>query len=263
MRIDVNGSTAFASTGGKAHEDGKPFVIFLHGSGQSHLSWTQQVRVFAYDGYNVMAPDFPAHGHSEGEPLNTIEEMADWVIALMDAAGAKEADIVAHSQGCLVTLELAARYPDRVKKTVFIAGAAAIPVNDALVGMAETKEPKAIAAMVSWGSGALGHKFDNTVPGASLIGTGLQLMHANAEGALAADLNACNAYTTGADQAAKISGPSLCIWAEKDKMTPLKSGFKLSETLPGSETIVIKNAGHMLPPENPREVNEALRGFLK
>lgn len=262
MRIDINGSEVFASTGGKDHKQGQPLVIFLHGSGQSRLSWTQQVRTYSYWGYNVLAPDFPGHGLSGGAPLTRIEEMADWVISLMDAISAKEAIIVGHSQGCLVALELGARYADRVLKIAFIAGSHAVPVNEHLVNMAETKEPKAISAMMSWGSGPVGHSFDNTVPGASLIGAGKQLMASNAEGALAADLNACNAYQSGLEAAAKITCPTICILAEKDKMTPIKGGKKLADALSDNQLVVIKGAGHMLPPENPREVNEALGAFL-
>lgn len=128
--------------------------------------------------------------------------------------------------------------------------------------MAETKEPKAIAAMMAWGSGAIGHKFDNTVPGASHIGAGTQLMASNPEGALAVDLKSCAAYDGGLAAAAKITCPTLCILAEKDKMTPLKGGMKLAEALSDNNVVVLKGAGHMLPPENPREVNEALRAFL-
>lgn len=262
MRLTVKGTEIYASTGGRAHVKGQPFIVFIHGSGQSHLSWTQQGRSFAYDGYNVVAPDFPGHGQSSGTPLASIEAQGDWIVDLMDAIGMEKAIVVGHSQGGLVALEVASRYPDRVINLAIIAAAGAIPVNEMLVKMAETDEPKAIAAMMAWGFGALGHKFDNTVPGASHIGTGTRLMSSNSKGALAADLKACNAYNKGLEAAAKIECPTLCVLAEKDKMTPLKMGVKLTDALPNTQTIIIEGAGHMLPPENPREVNDALRGFL-
>lgn len=262
MHLLVNNTASFVSTGSRPHKAGQPFLIFLHGSGQSHLSFAQQSRSFAYDGYNVVTPDFPGHGHSKGEALSTIEAMADWVIALMDALHADDAILVGHSQGCLIVLELAARFPARVKAAAFIAGSAAIPVNEHLVAMAEKVEPKAIAAMMSWGSGLRGHKHDNTVPGASHIGAGIHLMSMNASGALAADLKSCNAYQAGADQAKKITCPTLCILAERDRMTPMKAGRALADALPNNRVSVVAGAGHMLTVENPREVNTALREFL-
>ena len=50
---------SYFSTGGRTHQDGAPHLIFLHGSGQSHLSWVLQSRYFAYQGFNILAPDFP------------------------------------------------------------------------------------------------------------------------------------------------------------------------------------------------------------
>lgn len=262
MKLTVGGNEVYLSTGGRAHIEGRPSLLFLHGSGQSHLSWTQQSRAFAYDGYNVLAPDFPGHGKSAGAPLSSISEMADWACALLDAAGVAMATLVGHSQGCLVALELAARRPERVAAAVFAAGAAAIPVNEALLHMAVNAQEQAIAAMMAWGSGPLAHKFSNTVPGASLIGTGRQIMRGNVKGTLAADLEACNAYAGGLEAASKISCPALCILAEKDRMTPLKSGLQLAGALKGCTVSIVKGGGHMLPPECPREVNAALRDFL-
>ena len=261
MRVEVSGHSAFAATGGRKHADGRAWMLFLHGSGQSHVTWTQQVRAFAYDGYNTAAPDFPGHGHSAGAPLTSIEAQADWIVAFMDVAGIEAANIVAHSQGCLVALELGARYAHRVSSIAFIASGAAIPVNPALVGMAETKEPKAIAAMLSWGFGAVAHHHDNTVPGASHICGGIRVMESNVDGALAADLKACNAYQKGLDQAAKITVPTACILAGADKMTPVKGGKALAAALPNNTLTIIPGAGHMVTGEHPRDVNKALRAF--
>ena len=45
--------------------------------------------------------------------------MADWVNDVIDAVGHKEASLVGHSQGCLVTVECTARYPDKIKTFKF------------------------------------------------------------------------------------------------------------------------------------------------
>ena len=101
MKFDVNGHTAFASTGGRVHHACNPNLVFVHGGGQSRLTWTQQSRKAAYRGYNVLALDLPGHGHSTGEALATIEAQADWIINAMDAVGFETATFIGHSQGCL------------------------------------------------------------------------------------------------------------------------------------------------------------------
>jgi len=262
MKIDLHGNQTFASTGGRPFDASGDTLIFIHGSGQSHLSYMLQGRFFANRGWSVLAPDMPAHGLSKGAPLTTIAAMADWHIDLMDALGIKTANIIGHSQGGLIGLELAARYPDRVTGLSLVACAMAIPVNDALVDMAKNREPAAINAMTDWGHGPDGHAHDHTMPGQNHMNYGVQMMAANESGALHADLQACVDYTNGPTAAAAIKCPTQAILAQRDKMTPVKFGLKMAETLGTSAVTVVPNAGHMITTERPVELNRALRPFF-
>ena len=105
MKFEVNGNEVFASTGGRPFDKNKPLIIFVHGSGLTHMTWVLQTRYFAFHGYSVLAIDMPGHGLSSGKSLKSIEDMADWVNDVIDAVGYKEASLVGHSQGCLVTVE--------------------------------------------------------------------------------------------------------------------------------------------------------------
>ena len=125
------------ATGGRSFSNDGEALVLLHGSGQNHLTWVLQSRHLAYRGYQVLAPDFPGHGLSGGTPLESIEDMADWVIALLDSLDVKTACLVGHSQGCLVAIDATARYPERVSRLGLIAGALAIPVNDQLLTMSD------------------------------------------------------------------------------------------------------------------------------
>ncbi|MEL6700488.1 MAG: alpha/beta hydrolase, partial [Pseudomonadota bacterium] len=214
----------FASTGGRDFDPKGEVILFIHGSGQNHLGYMLQHRFLANRGYQVITPDFPGHGLSGGEPLTSIEDMAKWLATFMDATGITSAHIAGHSQGGLVALEFAARYPKRVRSATFMATALAIPVNDFLLGMAKDKEPKAIRAMMDWGHGPTGHIHDHTMPGTSHMVFGGQLMASNAPGALYADLSACAAYDGGPAAAEQIKCPTLCILSGQDKMTPIKAG---------------------------------------
>ena len=250
------------ATGGRSFSNDGEALVLLHGSGQNHLTWVLQSRYFAYRGYPVLAPDFPGHGLSGGTPLESIEDMADWVIALLDSLDVKTACLVGHSQGCLVAIDAAARYPDRVSRLGLIAGALAIPVNDQLLTMSDKALGKAISVMTSWGHGPMAHMHDNTQPGHSFLGYGNRLMASNHADALGHDLTACNNYSGGKAAAAKISQPALCILAASDRMTPVKFGNAMADSLVNSERVILNGAGHMLPAERPAEVNDALRHFL-
>ncbi len=263
MKLMVRGQETFISTGGRAFDASADVLLFLHGSGQSHLSYMLQSRFFANRGWAVLVPDMPAHGMSGGDALTSIEDMADWAAELMDAADVSSANIIGHSQGGLVALELAMRYPDKVKSLSQVATALAIPVNDALLSMAEKNEPAAIAAMTDWGHGCAGHMHNHTMPGQDHMNFGKQLMATNDAGALFADLSACVNYTGGAAAAAAITCPAQVILAAKDKMTPLKFGLQMATALKATAPVIVADAGHMLPSERPVEMNKALRLFFE
>jgi pimeloyl-ACP methyl ester carboxylesterase len=263
MELIVRGQKAFISSGGRKFNPNGKVLLFLHGSGQSHLSWLLQGRFFANRGWDVLAPDLPGHHLSDGAALTTIEDMADWSAELLSAAGVASATIIGHSQGGLICLELARRHPSKVEKIAIIASAMAIPVNDALIDMAAKTEPKAAKAMVSWSHGNDGHLFSHTMPGQTHLGYGRKVMAQNNVGTLLADLNACNAYQDGEAATQAITCPSICVLAEKDKMVPHKFGKMLAEKLAHCDVEMIPQAGHFVQSEKSVETNNALRSFFE
>src|SRR5229473_8368611 len=127
MQLLVDGVKIFVGTGGRELAPALPLVVFLHGAGLDHTVWALLARWFAHRGFGVLAPDLPGHGRSEGEPLESIDAMADFTAALITAAGARNAGIVGHSLGSLIALETAVRHPGKVAALGLIAAAAAMP----------------------------------------------------------------------------------------------------------------------------------------
>jgi len=262
MKFELNGHEVYASTGGRDHVEGQPYLIFMHGAGSSHLVWSQQSRSFAYGGHNVLAVDFPGHNLSGGEPLTSVEAQADWIIQVLDHLGIDKATLVGHSLGGLIAIEIESKISARIEKIVFVATSHRVPVGDPLLSNADDQEQLAKNAMTSWGLGPEAHHYDNTVPGFSHVGNGLRVMDLNPEGVVAADLHACNNYESGADKAAKIQCPTMCVFGGKDKMTPLRAGMKLADVLPNNTLHVLNDSGHTIPGERPHELNAFMREFL-
>ena len=96
--------------------------------------WTLLARWYAHHGYRVLAVHQPGHGRSDGPPLRSVEALADWTLALLDAAGAASAHLVGHSMGSLIALEAASRAPERVTGLVMVGTAYPMKVSDALLG---------------------------------------------------------------------------------------------------------------------------------
>lgn len=262
MHADVKGKRVFATTGGKPFDNSKPVVIFLHGSGLDHTFWNLHSRFFAFRNYSVLALDAPGHTKSEGPPLTSIEALADWLNDVVEALDIDNLSLVAHSQGCLVALEFASRYPERLNSVSLIASGVATPVNEALIKAAEEDPEAAIAMMLGWGFGAAGHLHQGPIPGNSMVAGGRKVMRGNVPAALATDLRACNAYRNGKQAAAAIKAPVQVIIAGKDRMAPAKATAELVEHLVAPEVTVILDSGHMVPQEVPNQCRLLLRDFV-
>jgi pimeloyl-ACP methyl ester carboxylesterase len=264
MKFKVNNDEVFASTGGRPFDENKPLMIFVHGSGLTHMCWVLQTRSFAFHGYTVLALDLPGHGLSGGKSLQSIEEMADWISDVMDAVNVKEASLVGHSQGCLVSLECAARYPEKIKTLSLMGGAGAIPMNLELLSLAEKSDPKAVDLMMDFAHGPSGHFGGHPVPGLYHMNTGSMLAQSRKiKDTLGVDFRACDNYTNGFDAAKKLSLPTLSILADQDRMCRLKDGKKLADHIQNSEVHIIKNCGHMMLLEEADQTLAILKKFIK
>lgn len=262
MYFAVDGKKVFATTGGKPFDNKKPAVIFLHGSGLDHTFWGLHSRFFAFRKYAVLVPDLPGHSHSEGAALTTIETMADWLHDVVTTLGINNISLVAHSQGCLIALEFAARYPQQLRTVSFIASGLATPVNPTLIDNAENDPQAAIAMMTSWGFGSAGHMHQGPIPGSSMLGGGQKVMWRNVPDGLATDLKACDTYRNGKVAATKISGPIQVILGGQDRMAPRKATRELIDHLSGPEVHIIAQSGHMVPLEAPDTCRDLLKTFI-
>ncbi len=258
MKVEVNGAEVHIATGGKPFDSELPTVLFLHGSGLDHRSWALQTRWFAYHGFAVVAPDFPAHSLSRGDALTSIEQSGQWLLELLNALAIDSAHVVGHSQGFLSALELVKQKPEAVRSLSGVGTAAAIPVNQMLIDTAKQSTAKAANMMMQWGFGQSIHMGTSPTPGMQPIAIGKHIMSNNP---LSVDLQCCADYQAGEAVIADLDLPSLMVLADQDKMTPLKAGLAAAEKL-GAQTHIIEGFGHMLPIEAPKRVLTALRGFI-
>ena len=158
--------------------------MFVHGAAFDHTVWKLQARYFAWNGGSVLAVDLPGHGRSEGPPRPTIGAMADWLVALMDAAQVGSANLVGHSMGALVALDAAARHGARVSKLALLGVAPAIPVNDLLLGRSAEDDHQALELLTGWGYGRRAHFGGHRMPGLWMTGGGLRTLERAAPGVL-------------------------------------------------------------------------------
>ncbi|MQY50793.1 alpha/beta hydrolase [Rhodocyclus tenuis] len=268
MNLLIANQTAYAYTGGVAAvatdaDSARPAVVFIHGAGQDHSGWTLQSRWFAHHGFRVLVPDLPGHGRSAGTPLASIEEAADWIVALLDAANIQRAALVGHSMGSLIALDVAARAaPSRVSHLALLGCSVPMPVADGLLAAARDDEATAWQMINDWSHSPRGLLGGNTVPGVWLLGSNRQLMARQRPGVLLAGLDACRRYAPDAAALAQIDAAIHIVAGSADRMTPLRATLALQSLLPTAGLSTIAGAGHSLMAEAPDAVLDSLRGFL-
>jgi pimeloyl-ACP methyl ester carboxylesterase len=264
MKLEVQGRGAYAYTGGKAWSDEGPCVVFIHGALNDHSVWTLLARWYAHHGYRVLAVDQPGHGRSDGPPLASVEALADWVLALLEAANVTSAHLVGHSMGSLIALEAASRAPARAAGLVMVGTAYPMKVSDALLTTARDDPARAIAMVNAFSHSSLASKPSYPGPGAWLRGASSALMHriqTDAGGNLFAhDFRICDAYADGIAAAGRITCPAHVIVGTRDVMTPAKATREIAAVL--HATVARIASGHALMQEAPDAVLNAMRAAI-
>ncbi|WP_310630981.1 alpha/beta hydrolase [Paraburkholderia sp.] len=271
MIVDVADKAAYAYTGGRPFDPQRPIAVFVHGAQHDHSVWALQSRYFAHHGFSVLAVDLPGHMRSAGPALTSIGALADWLAALLDAVGAAKHTrifVAGHSMGSLVTLEFAARHPERAACIALLATAFPMTVSPALLDAAREREPEAIALVNAWSHSTLAAKPSSPGPGAWLRGMNQRLMQrvsARGEPQLFhTDFAACNAYADGLTSAAKVRCPVRLIVGQRDAMTPPRAARAIADALAKGgvavDTVTL-DAGHALMTEQPDATLDALYRF--
>ena len=257
MIFQLENKNIYASDSGQGLDKNKDTIVFLHGSGLSHIVWSLAEQFFSSKNFNVLSIDLPGHGNSDGPCLDSIEKIADWLEKVFDKLQLKNLILVGHSQGCLEILEYSSRYKERIKKLVFVGGSNKMPVHPDLIELAQNGHSDAVKLMMKWGYEG-SKKFIGGNPVEKIIQSPRDISEI-----LAVDLKACNNYSNGSEAAKAINLPSMLIYGELDKMVNLEAGKKFSNLIKNSTTHVIKGCGHMIMIEKAFEMRDKFLEFLK
>ncbi len=268
MKLTVNGHVAYAYTGGKSFDNTLPCLVLVHGAMHDHSGFTLLARWFAHHGHGVLAVDLPGHGLSDGPPPASVEDAAQWLWALLDAAGVQRAALAGHSLGSLIALQAAADQPTRATQLVMIGTAVPMPVGEALLQTAREAPLKAIDMVNAFSISSTATKPGFPGPGNWLHGGNRALMRrmqAQAQRQLGInlfehDFLMCNRYLGGMEAAARVRCPNTLILGASDQMTLPKAATAVASAL--KATVKVLPSGHHLMAEVPDALLAALRAAL-
>jgi pimeloyl-ACP methyl ester carboxylesterase len=250
-------------------------LILMHGYAETSLMWRPIIPALA-ERFTVIAPDLPGIGDSD-IPSNGLDmkNAAIRIHGLAKSLGVQKAEVVGHDIGLMVAYAYAAQFPAEVTKLVLM---------DAFLPGVSGWEP------IYDNPGIWHFRFNGPTPEALVRGRertyfdyfwndfaadkAHSIPEADRKAYTAAysrpgRMHAGWAYFVSFQQAAKdfaqlsqtkLTFPVLTIGGEKSLGEPLGQQTKLVAT--NVTVVVLKNTGHWVLEENPKETTDALFKFL-
>jgi pimeloyl-ACP methyl ester carboxylesterase len=235
-----------------------------------HSVWILQTRYLAHHGFNVLAVDLPGHGRSGGDAPASVEEAAEFIEALLDAAGVKQAGLIGHSWGSLIALEAAAKLKDRITHLALVGTAFPMKVSPALIEASLNEPMKALKMVNVFSRATLAAPPSALGPGTWVYGASMALGRRVLASNTAVNLFhrgfvACDSYANGLEAMAGVTCPVLFVLGQSDQMTPPRAAKSLVDQAKahGKKITVAKiPMGHHQMSEAPEETLNALKQFL-
>lgn len=230
---------------------GRP-LLFLHGIDGLGSSQPFLDRLAA--NATAIAPDHPGFGQSEMPAwLESIHDMAYFYLRYLDEQDLAPIDVVGHSLGAWLALEMAIRNPASFRSITLIA-AAGIHLPGVKRGDLFMRAPDVVLrGMVV--SSALGDELVKRMAADQAIA--MRNRYAIARVAWHPPMH--NPHL--AKWLHRISCPVQIIWGEQDTMLPLDYAREFQRLIPGATLHVLASCGHLPHLEKPEETASLVRSF--
>ena len=216
-------------------------VVLIHGLGASSRWWFRLFPSLTSANFRVIAPDLPGFGRSAGSFID-IPGAARAVVELADRMRMGQFFVCGHSLGGAIAAQLAADYPDRVRRLVLIASAG-IPDRGAARWVIRALQPW------SW-----------CPPGfiSTLLGDAVRAGPSD----MLTGVRQLRRYDVRPVLGRLREIPTLLIWGEKDGLTPVRHAEEIAAALGSVRLERIAGARHLPMVSHPAPVSRLIRTFL-
>lgn len=256
----------------KVHSDSKPNLLLIHGVGANAMwQWSSFISPLLTH-FNLYVPDLVFFGDSYTKRPDRSEAFqARCVMALMEAQGVvKTMNIAGISYGGFVAYSMATQFRERVDRLVLCCAGVCMEDKDMDDGLFKVKSvDEAISILLPSTPEKMKELMRLTfvkpsfqrVP-SCILNDFIHMMSAESYQekkelilALHKDRKFCDLP--------RITQPTLIIWGEQDQVFPLELAHRLKRHVgENAQLEIIKNAGHAINIEKPKEVCKFMKSFL-
>ncbi len=241
---------------------GTPTVLLLHGLGGTGGSWQRHSNWLAQAGYRVLAPDMRGFGQSSYPGRTSIALLAQDMAQLLQRVGAMPAHVVGISLGGTVAQQLALDHPALVGSLVLVNTFARLRPDGLRSWLYFLMR---LALVHTLGLGVQARLVGRTMfPGPDQEQQRRELynqvIRANVH-AYRGTMRALWAFDVER-RLAEIRVPTLIITGDQDSTVSPRNQRTLVEGIPGARQVVVANANHAVPLDQPESFERVLREFL-
>jgi pimeloyl-ACP methyl ester carboxylesterase len=237
-------------------------LVLLHGFLCDSRCWMPQLSALS-DGFRVVAWDAPGAGASSDPPESfTTSSYAHCLAHFLDTRGIGRAHVVGLSWGGILAQEFYRLYPERLRCLILAdtyagwKGSLPEPVcTDRLAGClaAAAEPPDAVAAKFLPGM------FSDAVPDVLRNDFSAIVSEFHPIGFRLMSLSSAEMDTR--DLLPVIRVPTLLLWGEHDRRSPIHVAEQFHAAIAGAELAIIPAAGHVSNMEQPEAFNLHVRRF--
>lgn len=241
-----------------------PPLVLAHGGASDAREWEPQLAGLA-DELTVVAWDEPGTGRSSALPEDGLglAGVADALAGLIEALDVAPAHVGGLSWGGVVALELYRRRPELVGTLIlcdtYAGWKGSLPSVEVEARLAllrrELESPRGVEAVLPGLFAAEPPPRAVALMERVMADARPESIRHTFEAVAAADLR---------ELLPRIDVPTLLVWGEQDVRSPPESvARQFHESIPGSQLVLIADAGHMSNLERPDLFNKAVRDFCR
>ncbi|OEV04264.1 alpha/beta fold hydrolase [Streptomyces oceani] len=232
-----------------------PLLVLAPALGATWHMWDRQIPELTRH-WRVLRFDLPGHGGSPAHPATAASELAERLLATVDALGVDRFGYAGASLGGAIGAQLALDHPNRVSSLALVSSSARHSTPDAwrqqgVVIRTNGLEPVANGTPERW--------FTSSFAGAqpAIVDWAVQMIRTTDPGCYIASCELLAAFDIRT-QLSRIGVPALVMAGAEDQLTPPADARALVAGIPDARLAIVPGASHLVPVEQPGAVTELL-----